>query len=287
MIGGMSQPPKPRSRSRRLNAVGPASYTFEGRVAIVTGAASGMGEATARLLATRGARVLVADMNTEGARRVAGEIGGLAFTVDVSDAAACEAMVVAALDAYGRLDLAVNNAGISAPPTPLAEIPLERYRRMLGTHLDGVFFCMRSQIPAMLRTGGGAIVNTGSVMSVLGLLGLADYAAAKHGILGLTRTAAIEYSAQGIRVNCVGPGIMETPMTLARASHELVHRSASVHPMARPGRPEEMAELTCFLLSDAASFCTGGWYAVDGGYSAQSGRPGSHRLTSYPAAPTD
>ena len=246
-------------------------HTFDGKVAIVTGAASGMGEATARLLASRGARVLLADLDAENLDRVTSEIEeSIAHVVDVSDAAACEAMVAAAVDTFGRLDLAVNNAGIAADPTPLAEIPLERYRRMIETHLDGVFFSMRSEIPELLRVGGGAIVNVGSVMSVVGLGGMSDYTAAKHGILGLTRVAAIDYSGRGIRVNCVGTGVMQTPMTLAKYSAELLGRSASVHPIPRPGRAEEMAELTCFLLSDAASFCTGGWYAVDGGYTVQS-----------------
>jgi NAD(P)-dependent dehydrogenase (short-subunit alcohol dehydrogenase family) len=248
---------------------------IEGKAAIVTGAAQGMGEATARMLGARGARVLVADINGVGAERVAAEIDGAqAHVVDVSDAESCEAMVGAAVRAFGRLDLAVNNAGIVEKPTPLAEIPLDRWRRMLGTHLDGVFFCMRAEIPRMLAAGGGAIVNTGSVMSVLGLWGIADYVAAKHGILGLTRNAAIEYSQHGIRVNCVGPGMMDTPMTSsAGLSPEQRLRGVSQHPIPRWGHAEEMAELTCFLLSDAAGFCTGGWYPVDGGYSTQSARP--------------
>jgi NAD(P)-dependent dehydrogenase (short-subunit alcohol dehydrogenase family) len=246
--------------------------TFEGRVAVVTGGASGFGEAIVRLLAERGAKVLVADIAQDRAERLADEVGGLAHVVDVSDPEACEAMVARAVEAFGKLDLAVNNAGIAEVPIPLAEITLERYRRMVSTHLDGVFFCMRAEIPAMLQAGGGAIVNTGSVMSVMGLRGLADYTAAKHGILGLTRAAAIDYSAQGIRVNCVGPGVFETPMTRERASVEALQRAVATHPIPRPGRPEEMAELACFLLSDAASFCTGGWYAVDGGYTTQSAR---------------
>jgi NAD(P)-dependent dehydrogenase (short-subunit alcohol dehydrogenase family) len=244
--------------------------TFDGKVAVVTGAASGMGEATARLLASRGARVLLADLDAENLNRVTSEIdGSVAHVVDVSDAAACQEMVSAAVQAFGRLDLAVNNAGIGGTPTPLAEISLDRYRRMIGTHLDGVFFSMHSEIPELLRAGGGAIVNTGSVMSVVGLGGMSDYTAAKHAILGLTRVAAIDYSPRGIRVNCVGPGVMETPMT-SHYSAEILARSTSVHPIPRPGQAEEMAELTSFLLSDAASFCTGGWYAVDGGYSVHS-----------------
>jgi NAD(P)-dependent dehydrogenase (short-subunit alcohol dehydrogenase family) len=243
---------------------------FDGKVAIVTGAASGMGEATARLLASRGARVLLADLDSVRLEAVASAIdGSVAHRIDVSDAAACQAMVAAAVSAFGRLDLAVNNAGISAAPTPLADISLDRYRHMMATHVDGVFFSMRSEIPEMLRHGGGAIVNTGSVMSVVGLGGLSDYTAAKHAILGLTRAAAIDYSPFGVRINCVGPGVMETPMT-AHYSPETLARSTSVHPIPRPGRAEEMAELTCFLLSDSASFCTGGWYAVDGGYTVHS-----------------
>jgi NAD(P)-dependent dehydrogenase (short-subunit alcohol dehydrogenase family) len=252
-------------------------YRVDGKVAIVTGGASGMGEATARMLASRGARVVIADLNAEGADRVAAELdGAVAHVVDVSDPDGCEAMVAAAVGAFGRLDLAVNNAGIVDRPTRLAEISVERWRRTVGTHLDGVFFGMRAEIPEMLKTGGGAIVNTGSVMSVLGLWGIADYVAAKHGILGLTRNAAIEYSEFGIRVNCVGPGVIDTPMTRGErspASEEARQAAVSIHPIPRRGQAEEMAELTCFLLSDAASFCTGGWYAVDGGYSTQSDRP--------------
>jgi NAD(P)-dependent dehydrogenase (short-subunit alcohol dehydrogenase family) len=252
-------------------------HGLEGKSAIVTGSAQGLGEAVARMLGARGARVLVADVNGEGAERVAAEIeGAQPHVVDVSDPDGCEQMVAAAVRLFGRLDLAVNNAGIVATPTPLAEIPVDRWRRMLGTHLDGVFFGLRAEIPAMLEAGGGAIVNTGSVMSVLGLWGIADYVAAKHGILGLTRNAAIEYSRFGIRVNCVGPGMMETPMTSPATSPltlEARARAIEVHPIPRRGLPEEMAELTCFLLSDAASFCTGGWYPVDGGYSTQSARP--------------
>jgi NAD(P)-dependent dehydrogenase (short-subunit alcohol dehydrogenase family) len=250
---------------------------LEGKAAIVTGAASGMGAATARMLGARGARVLVADIDADGAERVAAGIDGArACVADVSDPGSCEEMVAAAIRAFGRLDLAVNNAGVVEPPAPLAEITVERWRRVVGTHLDGVFFGMRAEIPAMLDAGGGAIVNTGSVMSVLGLYGIADYVAAKHGILGLTRNAAIEYSRFGIRVNCVGPGMMETPMSNPSSSPltpEQLERALHVHPIPRRGQPEEMAELTCFLLSDAASFCTGGWYAVDGGYSTQSSRP--------------
>ena len=239
----------------------------------MTGGASGMGEATAVVLAERGASVLVADINAEGATRVAKQIGGDAepFTVDVSQPEQCSAMVAAALERFGRLDVAVNCAGIAnGEGTLTAETTLETWRRILSVNLDGVFYCMRAEIPPMLEAGRGSIVNVGSIMSMAGLAVAAAYTTSKHGVLGLTRTAALEYSDQGIRINCVGPGNMDTPMSKRGFSDpEVRERMLSVQAMHRLGEAWEVAEMIAFLASDAASFCTGAWFGVDGGYTAR------------------
>jgi len=244
--------------------------SFEGKTALVTGAASGMGRSTARLLAQRGARVLVCDIVEDGAAAVAAEIGDAArsFAVDVSDPAACEAMVDAAVDAFGRLDVAVNNAGTKPQFAPLHEMSVDEYRRVMSVNCDSLFYCMRAQIKQMLEQGGGAIVNTASSSSIKPMPGIAQYTAAKHGALGLTRNAAAEYGDRNIRVNCVCPGFTETGMT-TMAEEDRQPFAASIHMIPRMGQPEEIAEVICFLASDAASFCTGGWYAVDAGQTAK------------------
>jgi NAD(P)-dependent dehydrogenase (short-subunit alcohol dehydrogenase family) len=236
----------------------------------VTGAASGMGQATAVLLAERGAQVLVCDKNGAGAASVAAEIGAAAqaFEVDVSDPAACEEMVAAAVQAFGRLDVAVNNAGVAPRRILLHEMPLEEYQRVMTINCDGVFYCMRAEIPEMLKSGGGAIVNTASASSVAAQKGIAQYTTSKHAVRGLTRSAAADYADRGIRVNCVGPGFTETGMTTVAPDQRQAF-AESLHMIPRPGRPEEIAEVICFLASEAASFCTAGWYPVDAGYTAK------------------
>ncbi len=240
---------------------------FEGRTAVVTGAASGIGTACARLLAARGASVLVADLDADGAQSVAGEIGGpaRAFHCDVTDPASTEAMVQAAVDAFGRLDVAVNCAGIGGDNALLADYPLETWRRVLAVNLDGVFYCMRAEIPRMIEGGGGSIVNIASIASTVALRTIAPYIASKHGVLGLTRAAALEYADQGIRVNAVGPGFVDTPLIAHIPEEDLVGIRA-LHPLGRLGRVEEIAELVAFLASDRASFSTGGYFTADGGY---------------------
>lgn len=243
---------------------------FSGKVAIVTGGGSGIGEACATLLAQRGANVLVADVQAEPAETVAGVIGDAArpYVVDVTDPAACGAMVDAAVDAFGRLDVAVNNAGIGGPQALTGEYPLDGWEAVIGVNLSGVFYSMRAEIPAMLATGGGSIVNMASILGTVGFAQSVAYVAAKHGVVGMTRTAAVEYARQGIRVNAVGPGFIETPL-LAAASPEIVAAVAGLHPLGRLGRAAEVAELVAFLASDRASNTTGAYYVTDGGYTAR------------------
>jgi len=246
-----------------------SSRSLGGKVALVTGGGSGIGAACVRALAEEGVSVLVVDYDAEAAAAIAAEVGGSAFAADVTDPDACIAMVAAALDALGRLDVAVNNAGVGpAGLIPTADISVDDWRRVLATNLDGVFYSMRAEIPALLRAGGGSIVNMSSAIAVVGRAGAAAYAASKHGVLGLTRTAAIEYGRDGIRVNAVGPGTTETSLTRDAIASEPEKIVARV-PLGRVAVPEDIAPLVVFLASDASAFCTGGWYAVDGGWTAQ------------------
>jgi len=244
---------------------------LEGKVALVTGGGSGIGAACVRAMAAAGARVLVVDSNRDAAEALAAEIGDTArpFAGDVTDPEACAGMVAAAEEAFGRLDVAVNNAGISpAAVVRLAEVELDDWRRVLATNLDGVFYSMRAEIPALAEAGGGSIVNMASIYGVVARVGVAAYTAAKHGVVGLTRTAAIEYGRDGIRVNAVGPATTETPLTrhvIETQREEIVAKL----PIGRVAVPADVAPLVVFLASDAAAFCTGGWYAVDGGWTAQ------------------
>lgn len=244
---------------------------FAGKVAIVTGGASGIGAAIVRDLAARGARVVVADVDGEGAGRIAGEVGegARAFTVDVADAAQVKAMVDFAVQAFGRLDLAVNNAGIAGPSAPIAETQLDDWHRVIAINLHGVFYGMRYQIPAMLESGGGAIVNMASILGSVGWRGSVGYVAAKHALLGMTKTAALEYAASGVRVNAVGPAFIATPMVEQAMDEEAREGLVALHPAGRLGTAEEVAALTNFLLSDAASFVNGSYHPVDGGFLSQ------------------
>jgi NAD(P)-dependent dehydrogenase (short-subunit alcohol dehydrogenase family) len=246
------------------------------KVVLVTGGARGIGRGTALLLAREGARVVVADLLAEAAEETAALIvqqGGEAVAVaaDVSRPEEVAALLQAVLDAYGRIDCAFNNAGINGGQAGmrgkrLADWTEEGFDRLIAVNLKGTFLCLKAEIAQMLRQGGGSIVNTASLAGLTGFPTTAGYAASKHGVVGLTRTAAIEYAPE-IRVNCICPGWITTEMTaetIARRGPELLTRV----PFGRFGEPEDVGEMVCWLLSDRARFVTGGAFAVDGGYMA-------------------
>lgn len=243
------------------------------KVAIVTGASSGIGRATALLFATQGAKVVVSDINEAGGQETVEMIhkaNGTACWIkaDVSRATDCEYLVSETMKQYGRLDIACNNAGIGGEQAPMAEMSVENWRHVMAVNLDSVFYCMKYQVSQMLKNGGGAIVNVASILGAVGFPAAAAYTAAKHGILGLTKVTALDHSAQGIRVNAVGPGFIDTPL-LSGLDDNMKNMLTSLHPIGRIGQPEEVAELILWLSTDKASFVTGSYYPVDGAYLAR------------------
>jgi NAD(P)-dependent dehydrogenase (short-subunit alcohol dehydrogenase family) len=250
---------------------------FAGRVALVTGGSTGIGRATAFVFARERAKVVVADINVEDGEKTVGRIkreGGEALFVrtDVSVAAEVQSMVERIVETYGRLDCAFNNAGVMGSiTTPTHEYPDQTWDEVIAVNLKGVWLCMRSEIPQMLAQGGGAIVNTCSIYGVVGGEGFAAYAASKHGIAGLTKTAALEYIKSGIRINAVTPGPIDTAMT-RRFYEEVPEREGwakSAVPMGRIGQPEEVAQAVAWLCSPASSYVVGHIMMVDGGWVAQ------------------
>jgi NAD(P)-dependent dehydrogenase (short-subunit alcohol dehydrogenase family) len=246
---------------------------FQHKVAMVTGAGSGIGEAIARRMAEEGATVVVGDVDEKAARQVAAGIereGGTAVAIlqDVGDPASVEKSVDFALQKFGSLDVAVNNAGITGDLAPTADYSLEGWDKVIAVNLSSVFYGMKYQSPAMLRSGGGSIVNIASILGSVAARDSAGYNAAKHGVVGLTKTAALEYSKDGVRVNAIGPGYIDTPL-LNALDREMYDGLVNLHPIGRLGKAEEVAELAVFLASDKASFVTGSYHLVDGGYTAQ------------------
>lgn len=250
---------------------------MEGKVAIVTGGGSGIGLETAIAFARKGTSVVVADVDEASGRNTVQTIeesGGEALFVktDVSNAEQVQALVDKTIEQFGRLDYAVNNAGIGGESVPTAEISDEGWQRVIDINLTGVWLCMKREITAMLENGGGAIVNVASILGKVGFATAAAYVSAKHGVVGLTKTAAVEYATQGIRVNVVCPGFIYTPMLenagMAEGT-EMHQQIASMHPMQRMGTSEEVANMIVWACSDEASFVTGSSLMVDGGYTAQ------------------
>ena len=245
---------------------------FEGKAALVTGAGSGIGRASALAFAREGAKVVVADIAVEGGEetvRLIQAAGGEAYFVkaDVAQASQVEVLVDKAVTAYGRLDYAHNNAGVLGSRASTADCTEEEWDRIIAINLKGIWLCMRSEIPQMLEQGGGAIVNTASAAGLFGIRGYPAYAASKHGVAGLTKVAALDYVRAGIRVNAVCPGFIETPL-VAGLTAEGSQRDAPV-PIGRLGKPEEVAAAVLWLCSDAASYVTGHMMVVDGAMTAQ------------------
>ncbi|MFC1916247.1 SDR family oxidoreductase [Chloroflexota bacterium] len=249
---------------------------LENKIALITGGSSGIGRACVLVFVREGAKVVVADVNVEGGEetvKMVSELGGdsIFIKTDVSKANDVEAMVNAAVKTYGRLDCALNNAGIGAYQLPIAECSEEKWDRMININLKGVWLCMKYEIQQMLKQGKGAIVNTASTLGLVGLEKRGIYSAAKHGVVGLTKATALDYATAGIRVNAVCPGLIHTE----RLEHLFQVRPAagtellSLTPMGRVGTPEEVAEAMVWLCSDAASFVTGHAMTVDGGWVAR------------------
>lgn len=243
-----------------------------GAVGLVTGAASGIGRACALALGESGMSLVLADRDLAGVKQVVDDIGGnraVAVDVDVTDAASVARMVEVARSVHGRIDVAVNSAGVSSgTKEPLVDLDDVLWRRVIGTNLYGIFASMRAEIPLMVRGGGGSIVNIASVMGLVGQFGSAAYIAAKHGVVGLTKAAALEYAVDGVRINAVAPAFIDTPLLDGKPQDVLIELAAR-HPVKRLGTAEEVAAVVGFLASSEASFVTGTCYAVDGGYTAQ------------------
>lgn len=247
---------------------------LEGKVAIVTGGGSGIGRAIAVLYAAEGASVVVSDVDEKGAGETLAEImaaGGKAIFVkaDTAVAADSERLVAETVKHFGGLHIAVNNAGIGGPLAPTGEYPVEGWDKVIAINLSGVFYGMRYQIPAMLSSGGGSIVNMASILGKVGTGGSPAYVAAKHGVIGLTEASALAYAKQNIRINAVGPGYIFTPLLTKSLDAATLKALEGLHPMGRLGTATEVAELALWLNSDKASFVTGSYYNVDGGYLAQ------------------
>jgi NAD(P)-dependent dehydrogenase (short-subunit alcohol dehydrogenase family) len=250
---------------------------LEGKAVMITGAASGIGEATAKEAAAEGARLMLCDVDAEKGAAVAAAIGAAATyrDCDVTDEAAVQAAVGATVDELGSIDGAFNCAGILGVVGPIGELPLDGWKQLIDVDLNGVFLCTKHQVNAMAAQGSGSILNMASAAGLIGWPGAAGYVAAKHGVVGLTKSAALEYAAQGVRVNSICPSYVITPMVekdlfedALGNDEELIGAARANHPIGRFAQPEEIAAAAVWLLSDKASFVTGTAMSVDGGYTA-------------------
>ena len=248
---------------------------FEGKVSLVTGGGSGIGQAACHLYAREGAKVVVSDIDEKGGNETVEAIRGMNgdaifVRADVSKPEECEAMVTATLEQYGRLDIAFNNAGIGGESALTADYSIEGWQNVITINLSGVFYCMKYEIPAMLNSGGGAIVNMASILGQVSFENSSAYVAAKHGVVGLTKNAAVEYAKQGLRINSVGPAFIRTPLIAGIEKNEQARDLLiSLHPLGRLGESQEVAEMVIWLSSEKASFVTGAYYPIDGGYLAR------------------
>jgi NAD(P)-dependent dehydrogenase (short-subunit alcohol dehydrogenase family) len=247
---------------------------FAGKTILVTGGGSGIGEAVALQVGAEGGNVVVADINLDAAEKVAAAVkaaGGnaTATACDVGDAAQVKAMVEFAVKTYGGLHGAFNNAGVGGPQGLAQDIDIDAYHKLMDINLHSVFYGMKYQAPEIIRSGGGAIVNTSSILGLVAEGMFLPYVAAKHGVVGMTKAAALAYSSQGVRVNSVHPGYIKTPLLSENLDEATMEGLVGLHPIGRLGEANEVAEVACFLLSDKSSFVTGSQYVVDGAYTAR------------------
>ena len=248
----------------------PSGGRLAGKVALVTGGGSGIGEAVVRRFAAEGAAVLVMDRDVGAAERVAGDIArGVPFTGDVVDPAVSKAAVAHAVAEFGGLHVAANVAGISGPLIPTQDYPIDDWQAVININLNGVYYSLRAELQHMLSNGGGSIINMASMFSVVGRDTMPAYVASKHGVLGLTRAAAIDNATSGVRVNCVGPAVIRTPLLTAMQDEAGAAALAALNPSNRLGEPDEVANVVSWLACDESSFVNGAFYAVDGGFTAR------------------
>ncbi len=248
--------------------------TLKNKVSLITGGGSGIGEHTALLFAKNGSKIVLTDINEAHGKAVVEKIkneGGEAIFVkaDTSKPEDSRRSVEEAVKAFGKLDIAVNNAGIGGPQQPIGEYDIEGWDKVISVNLSGVFYGMRYQIPEMLKNKGGSIINVASILSQVGFAHSAAYVAAKHGVIGLTQNGALEYASQGVRINAVGPGFIKTPLIDENMTDEQQQQLVALHPIGRLGKPEEVAELFLWLAGDKSKFVNGSYYPIDGGYLAQ------------------
>ncbi|MEQ9439915.1 MAG: glucose 1-dehydrogenase [Cyclobacteriaceae bacterium] len=247
---------------------------LKGKTAIITGASSGIGKSTAVLLAKNGANIVVADIDEKQGKAVVEklkthQVASIFIKVDTSNAEDVSNMVNATMDKFGSLDIAVNNAGVGGESALIGEYSVESWDKTIAINLSGVFYGMKYQIPAMLKNGGGIIINMASILGQVGFASSCAYVAAKHGIVGLTKNGALEYAKQGIRVNAIGPGFIKTPLLENNLDDEQMEQITSLHPQGRLGEPDEIAELVLWLATEKSSFVNGAYLPADGGYLAQ------------------